>query len=97
MEVRGLGSIGASAPIGRTAPSSAGEKPAAAAAPAAPRDEVEISSLGRMLDDASRTPGVREQRLAQIKAAIEAGTYETPEKLQLALDRMLDQIGRDNS
>jgi negative regulator of flagellin synthesis FlgM len=83
MEVRGLGSIGASAPIGRTAPSSA--------------SEVEISSLGRMLDDASRTPGVREQRLAQIKAAIEAGTYETPEKLQLALDRMLDQIGRDNS
>jgi negative regulator of flagellin synthesis FlgM len=96
MEVRGLGSIGASAPIGRTAPSSASEKPAAAT-PAAPRDEVEISSLGRMLDDASRTPGVREQRLAQIKAAIEAGTYETPEKLQLALDRMLDQIGRDNS
>lgn len=96
MEVRGLGSIGASAPIGRTAPAAGNEKPAAAS-PAAPRDEVEISSLGRMLDDASRTPGVREQRLAQIKAAIEAGTYETPEKLQLALDRMLDQIGRDNS
>jgi negative regulator of flagellin synthesis FlgM len=45
-----------------------------------------------MLDDASRTPGVREQRLAQIKAAIEAGTYETPEKLEIALNRMLDQL-----
>jgi negative regulator of flagellin synthesis FlgM len=96
MEVRGLGSIGASAPIGRTPSGGANEKPSVAG-PATPRDEVEISSLGRMLDDASRTPGVREQRLAQIKAAIEAGTYETPEKLQVALDRMLDQIGRENS
>jgi negative regulator of flagellin synthesis FlgM len=60
-----------------------------------PRDEVEISALGRMLDDASRIPGVREERLAQIKSAIEAGTYETPEKLQIALERMLAQIGSD--
>jgi hypothetical protein len=45
-----------------------------------------------MLDDASRVGGVREQRLLEIKQAIEAGTYETPEKLQIALERMLEQI-----
>jgi hypothetical protein len=48
-----------------------------------------------MLDDASRcsrTPGVR---LAEIKAAIEAGTYETPEKLELALNRMVEQLKLD--
>ena len=48
-----------------------------------------------MLDDASRTPGIREQRLAEIKAAIEAGTYETPEKLELALSRLVEQIKLD--
>lgn len=92
MEVRGLNSVGAAAPVSRTAPATA-TGPASPVGPAAPRDEVEISAVSRMLDDASRTPGVREQRLEQIKAAIESGTYETPEKLQIALDRMLEQLG----
>jgi anti-sigma28 factor (negative regulator of flagellin synthesis) len=77
-------------PVGRpefTAPS---ETAPAVLTP--PRDEVEISSVGKLLDDASRTPGIREQRLAQIKSAIEAGTYETPEKLELALNRMIEDL-----
>ncbi len=61
----------------------------------APTDEVEISSLGRMLDDASRTNGLREQRLAQIKSAIEAGTYETPDKLEAAVGRLLNSLQLD--
>jgi negative regulator of flagellin synthesis FlgM len=66
-----------------------------AAEPVSPKDEVEISAVGKMLDDASRTPGIREQRLAEIKAAIEAGTYDTPEKLELALARMVEQLKLD--
>jgi anti-sigma28 factor (negative regulator of flagellin synthesis) len=96
MEVRGLGSVGSSAPISRP-PVEPAVRESGVAGPAAPPDEVEISALGRMLDDASRTPGVREQRLAQIKAAIENGSYETPEKLQIALDRLIDRIGQDNA
>lgn len=92
MEVRGLNSLGGTAPVSRTAPTTAGG-PAVATSPTTPRDDVEISAVSRMLDDASRTSGVREQRLEQIKAAIEAGTYETPEKLEIALERMLEQIG----
>ncbi|MFN0051808.1 MAG: flagellar biosynthesis anti-sigma factor FlgM [Planctomycetales bacterium] len=90
MEVRGLNSVGATAPVSRPAAATASEAPAVGNA--TPRDEVQISSVGRMLDDASRVAGVREQRLADIKSAIEAGTYETPEKLMVALDRMLNQI-----
>lgn len=95
MEVRGLNSIGAAVPI---SPAGAAKGPAAPApaGPVAPRDEVDISAVGKMLDEASRVPGVREQRLAEIKSAIEAGTYETPEKLQIALARMLEQIGQDD-
>jgi negative regulator of flagellin synthesis FlgM len=94
MEVRGLGSVSTSAPVGRSQSAGPASEPAPVA-PESPRDEVEISSVGKMLDDASRTPGIREQRLARIKAAIEAGTYETPEKLELALNRMLEQIQRE--
>ncbi|MSR59903.1 MAG: flagellar biosynthesis anti-sigma factor FlgM [Planctomycetaceae bacterium] len=92
MEVRGLSSSGTAAPVNRVAPAPAAGQ-AAATGPVAVRDEVEISAVGRILDDASRTTGVREQRLAEIKAAIDEGSYETPEKLEIALDRLLQHLG----
>lgn len=94
MEVRGLSSASPLSPINRPE-STPGLEKSQATGPTSPKDEVEISAVGKMLDDASRTPGIREQRLAQIKAAIEAGTYETPEKLELALNRMVEQLKMD--
>ena len=55
-------------------------------------DELEISSAGRMLDEMTNNSDMRAERLAQIKAAIDDGTYDTDEKLDAALSRMLDQI-----
>jgi negative regulator of flagellin synthesis FlgM len=95
MEVRGLNSASPLSPINRPEATSPPEKPQAAG-PIAPKDEVEISAVGKLLDDASRISGIREQRLAEIKAAIEAGTYETPEKLEMALNRMLEQLKMDD-
>jgi negative regulator of flagellin synthesis FlgM len=94
MEVRGLSSASPMSPINRP-DSTPGLEKSQPAGPTSPKDEVEISAVGKMLDDASRTPGIREQRLAEIKAAIEAGTYETPEKLELALNRMVEQLKLD--
>jgi negative regulator of flagellin synthesis FlgM len=95
MEVRGLSSASPMSPVGRPEATPGLEK-SPGVAPTTPKDEVEISAVGKMLDDASRTPGIREQRLAEIKAAIEAGTYETPEKLELALNRMVEQLKMDD-
>jgi len=94
MEVRGLSSTSPMAPVNRpeTTPGLEDSEPASAISP---KDEVEISAVGKMLDDASRTPGIREQRLQEIKAAIEAGTYETPEKLELAINRMVEKLKSD--
>ena len=36
---------------------------------------------------------IRFDRVAAIKAAIADGSYETPEKLDIALDRLLDRLG----
>ena len=96
MEVRGLGSMSGAFSVGRVGGAAA---PAQTAAPqfVAPQDEVEISSAARMLDAASRTGSVREQRLEQIKAAIAAGTYDTPERLSLAVDRMLSSLAQEVS
>jgi negative regulator of flagellin synthesis FlgM len=93
MDVNGIGSIGRSFPISQTRPAQNAE-PAAPASPiSSPRDEVEISSVGKALDNLGGASALREQRLAQIRAAIADGTYETPEKLDLALSRLLDQHG----
>ena len=58
----------------------------------APRDQVEISSLGQMLDGINRMPEIRHERVQEIRSQIAAGVYETPEKLELALDRLMDEL-----
>ena len=42
---------------------------------------------------ADATADIRFDRVNAIRAAIADGTYETPEKLDIALDRLLDRIG----
>jgi negative regulator of flagellin synthesis FlgM len=91
MEVRGLGSVGGALPVNRAQPATPPQK--SVTGPSSPQDQVEISDVGRMMDEASRTPGIR----AQIKAAIESGTYDTPEKLELALGRLIDQVSREEA
>lgn len=39
-----------------------------------------------------RAPESRPERLARIKAEIEAGTYDSPDKLEFALSRMIDTV-----
>jgi len=47
------------------------------------------------MDRVGETPEMRAERLAQIKEAIDNGTYETDEKLDAALSRMFDSFGFD--
>jgi negative regulator of flagellin synthesis FlgM len=48
--------------------------------------EVEFAAAVRDL------PDIREDRVAAIRAEIARGTYETPEKIDIALSRLLDEI-----
>jgi anti-sigma28 factor (negative regulator of flagellin synthesis) len=45
-----------------------------------------------MLDKLSKSPQVRAERLAQIKAAIDSGHYDTDEKLEAALMNMFQSM-----
>jgi len=55
-------------------------------------DQLDISPEADFVAQARDLPDIREDRGAQIRAQIEAGTYETPEKLDMALSRLLDEI-----
>ena len=94
MDVSGIGSVSGATPIRGVSP--AVTQPTAMPSVAAPRDELEISSAGKMLDRLSETPEVRAERLAQIKHAIENGAYDTDEKLEAALSRMFDSLETDS-
>jgi negative regulator of flagellin synthesis FlgM len=56
------------------------------------RDELDISEAARLAAE-TQSQGIRQDRVDAIRAQIAEGTYETPEKLSLAVDRLLDQIG----
>lgn len=60
---------------------------------AAIQDELQISDAGRLVDQARELPDVRQDLVNRIRSQIAAGTYETPEKLGVAMDRLLDEIG----
>lgn len=92
MDVRGIGSVSAT-PSVRSVGGSPAARDVKASPVSAPRDELSISSAGKMLDQLSQNSDVRAERIAQIKEAIANGTYDTDEKLEAALSRMFDALG----
>ncbi len=55
-------------------------------------DQLDISREADLVSRVRDLPDIRADRVAEIRAAIESGTYETPEKLDIALGRLLDEI-----
>ena len=55
-------------------------------------DRVEISPIARLMSEVSALPDIRAERVAQVRAEIQAGTYITPEKLDIAVERLLEDI-----
>ncbi len=56
-------------------------------------DHLDISAAAEAAVQATESTGVRQDLVARIRQQIDAGSYETPEKLERAVDRLLDQIG----
>ena len=52
-------------------------------------DRVEISQIARLMSEVSLLPEVRAEKIAQVRAQIESGAYITPEKLDIAVERLL--------
>lgn len=54
-------------------------------------DKVELSGMSHLLA-ALKKNDIRADKVAQIKAQIQAGTYEDGKKLDVATDRLLDDL-----
>jgi negative regulator of flagellin synthesis FlgM len=60
---------------------------------AAPADRVDISAAAEAAASAAEVSEVREDLVARVRSEIAAGTYETPDKLDSALDGLLNEMG----
>ena len=60
---------------------------------AAASDEVQISDAGSFIDQARNLPEIRAEKVQQIRSALSDGTYDVEAKLDLTVNRLLDEIG----
>lgn len=56
------------------------------------QDEVQLSDRARLLSKLKDLPEVRQEVVDRVKAEIEDGTYETPEKIDQAVDALLEDL-----
>lgn len=56
------------------------------------QDEVEISELARLLGQAQLLPEIRADKVESIKAQIADGTYDTEDKMDRAIDMLLEDL-----
>ncbi len=60
--------------------------------PAGTADVVEISIAAKLAAKIGQIPDVRAELVQAVKAEIQAGTYETPEKIEIAVDRLMEEL-----
>lgn len=56
-------------------------------------DRVDISPAAQAAAKASEAGGVRQDLVNLIRGQIASGTYDTADKMDIAMDRLLDQMG----
>lgn len=82
-------SIGAPQPSPLARPSAESTRPEIARPVA---DRVEISDHARHLERLRSLPDVRAAKVDSIRTSIASGTYETPERMKVALQRLLEDL-----
>lgn len=91
MQISGTNPVHSAQPI-RASQTTRSVSGAAAPGSSAPVDELDLSNTNQILAKVHELPEIRQERVTALRAAIAQGTYETPEKLEAALDRMLDEM-----
>ena len=60
--------------------------------PAGISDVVEISSAAKLAAKIQEIPDVRTELVERVRNEIAAGTYETPEGLEVAVDKLMEEL-----
>ena len=88
----GINGVGQNSPIQKIVSNPIQKSiPAEPSAQMGATDKVELSGMSHLLK-ALKSNDVRTEKVGEIKAQIEAGTYEDDAKMDAAVDRMLDDL-----
>lgn len=90
-----INSIGVNDPVQRLAsnPIQKSLPTDAAAQPPSVTDKLELSGVSNLLQTLQQN-NIRTDKVAQVRAQIDAGTYESDDKLNAAVDKLLDELGK---
>ena len=55
-------------------------------------DRVELSGHAKLLDRLRQMPEVRQEFVEKVRQAIAQGTYESPDKLNESIQRLIDEL-----
>jgi len=55
-------------------------------------DQVQISEQAHYLEKLSQVPAIRQEKVAELQRQIEAGVYETPERIEQAVQKLLEEL-----
>lgn len=56
-------------------------------------DRVAISEHARLLEMLARVPAIRTERIEDLRRLIESGEYETPERIEGAVQKLMEEFG----
>ena len=90
MKIRGPAGVGGADPIQNAG--SVRAKAVQGTSAASRSDSVEISEMARFLDKISRLPDIRKEKVDAVKEEIAKGVYETPEKLEKAIENLMKEL-----
>lgn len=65
---------------------------AASPGPGRGRDQVELSQQSQLLSKLAELPDVRQDLVDHVRSQIAAGTYETPEKVDAAVNALAQEL-----
>ena len=89
MEINGPGNVQGPQPI---RPNRVNASRFEAPAETSSSDKAEISEVARLKAQLKDVPDIRLEKIERLKAEIEAGTYETPDKIDTVIDRLLEEL-----
>ena len=90
MKIRGPAGVGGADPVRGTGKLRA--KVVKGISSAASADSVEISEMAKFLEKLSRLPDIRQDKVDAVRAELQRGTYETPEKLEQAINALIEDL-----
>jgi negative regulator of flagellin synthesis FlgM len=94
MSIQGIGSQSQASPVQKVIanPIQKSLPTDSASAPSRGSDKVELSSASSLLASLKAGNDVRVDKVADIRAQIDSGTYETDDKINGSLDGLLDDM-----